>query len=206
MKPPIRPAFDESRPPVEVPPPIPAFSLTGGLSPLLLVFLSLPAITILLAPTCILDSSEVAKRFVMWIQNLLPFIDMQGHARSTSYPQVAWLGHSLTALILPIMSIIWLWQSMVNYTILLARRIAMGRIPLRTYALVSLVAPALFLAGGYVLISMPGDPSFAKGFTVHSRAGLAILTTVWLYLTSMVLGAQILYIRIFIDTYLKRGA
>jgi hypothetical protein len=205
MKSPMRPpSFEETKPPVEAPRTIPVFSLRGALSPLLMVPLALPLLIILVAPTTIFDLCPWSLRFTAWVQNLVPFMNMKAHANSTMYPQAALLTHSLTVVIIPVMALVWLWQSMMNYPQLLARRLALGRLALKQHAMVFLVAPPLFLGAVYCFIAIPGDPSFGKGVTTHSRVGFSFLTLCLTYTTSAIMGAQILCLRLFIDTYLVR--
>jgi len=51
---------------------------------------------------------------------------------------------------------------------------------------------------------LPGDPSWAKGFTTHRRGGFALLSAIMLYISSMGLGGWVLMIRLFVDLRLKR--
>ncbi len=191
--------------PREIPPPIPAFSLLGGLSPFLLVPMLLPPMVALIAPVNVLDSMWWAKRITEWIQSLAPFIDMTAHANSTVYPQVALLVHSLTIVVIPFTGVVWIILSLISYPKNLARRRAIGRMPVRQHLLILLIGPPLFLGAIYVSVALPGDPSFALGFTTHNRSGFAILTLMGTYGTAMMLGAQVVNIRLFIDTYLKSG-
>lgn len=197
-------SFEETNPPAEAPPTVPMFSLRGALSPLLMVPLALPLLIILFAPITILDSWPSALQFTDWVQRMVPFMNMKTHANSTAYPQVALLTHSLMVVVIPIMSLVWLWQTMMNYPQLLARRVALGRLALKQHAIVALVAPPLFLGAVYFFIAIPGDPTFGKGFTTHSRTGFAVLTLCLTYTTSVILGGQVLCLRLFFDTYLRK--
>ncbi len=185
---------------------VPVFSPTGALSPLLLIPMSLPIVLALFAPLTVLDDWPLARHFCEWVQSLMPFIDMQAHARSTVFSQVAWFTHSLTVIVVPLMALVWFWNSMVNYPRLLRRRQVLGRMSLKMHLGLALIAPPLFLGGLYAFIALPGDPSFARGFTTHSRFGLAFLTLCIAYNTAMILGGQVLCARLFIDTYLRKAA
>lgn len=196
---------DSSPPPRDVPPPVPAFSLRGSLSPLLLLPMAIPVLTALFAPDNVLDVWPWMRRFTEWVQRLVPFVRMSGHADSTTYPQVALLTHSMTLMVIPIASLVWLWQSIVNYSYLLARRRAIGRAGIKLHLALLLVGPPLFLGATYVLMVLPGDPSFAKGMSTRSRGGFALLTFFATYCTSVVLGGQLLNLRLFVDTYFKKG-
>jgi hypothetical protein len=189
----------------EIPPPIPVFSLRGALSPLLWIPVVLSASITLFAPDNILDVWPAAQRFVDWVQGMVPFMNMRAHADSTTYPQVAWLTHSMTVVLVPTLSLVWLWQSIVNYPILLARRRGLGRLTLKQHLAILVCAP-LILGGIYVLIAIPGDPSFALGFTTRSRGGLAFLSLGFQYPGTLVLGGQLISFRMFIDTYLRKDS
>ncbi|WP_140637421.1 hypothetical protein [Methylibium rhizosphaerae] len=197
--------FDDTQSPVDVPPPIPALSWAGALSPLLLVPMAIPVLVALFAPDNVLDLWPWARRFTACVQRMVPFMNMSAHANSTVFPQVALLAHSLTVALIPVLSLVWTVQSVAVYPQNLARRSALGRMPVKQHLMV-LLSPLLFLGSIYFFIAIPGDPSFGKGFTTHSRGGFAFLTACGLYPTTMGLGAQLANIRIFIDTYLKPRA
>lgn len=202
---PDRAPVEDPEVPREVPPPVPAFSLRGSLSPLLLVPMAVPVLIAMFAPDNALDLWSWARRFTTWIQRMVPFMQMGGHANSTTYPQAALLAHSFTLTVIPIMSLVWLWQSIVNYPYLLARRRAMGPAGIKLHLAILLVGPPLFLGAIYFFMILPGDPSFAKGVTTHSRSGFAFLTAALTYGTSAVLGGQLLNLRLFFDTYIRAG-
>lgn len=203
-----RPRYPEdlmhTQSPLEVPPPISPFSVTGALSPLLLIPMAVPAVVALFAPLDVFAAWPGASRFTLWVQHMLPFVNMRGHADSTLFPQVAWLAHSGTVTVIPFMALVWLWQTMTNYPRLLARRRALGPLTVRQHLLMTLAGPPFVLALIYAFISIPGDPSFAPGFTTHSRIGFAFVSVVLVYLTSLVLGGQLLAIRLFKDLHLRR--
>lgn len=199
-----QPAATESGPRA-VPPPIPAFSWGGSLSPLLLVPMAIPVLAALFAPTDVLDLWPWARRFTDWMQRLLAFIPLRGHADSTTYAQAALLTHCLTLAVLPITSLVWLWQSIVNYPYLLLRRRAIGPLEVRLHLAMLLGGPPLFLAATYFFVALAGDPSFARGMTTNNRAGFAFLTFAANYCTSLALGGQLANLRLLIDTHIRRG-
>ena len=82
----------------------------------------------------------------------------------------------------------------------------MGRAPLKLHLMILFVGPPLLLGTFYFFIVLPGDPSFAKGITTNSRGGFAFLTFFANYGTSVILGGQLLNLRLFIDTYIRKGA
>lgn len=198
------PSFEPTKPPVEMPPTVPVFSLSGSLSPLLLIPMAVPVFVALFATDNILDLWPWLRRFTLWMQHLMPFIPMNAHAASTTYSQAALLTHCLTLTVIPIASLVWLWQSFVNYPRLLARSRARGGMRFRQYLLLSLVGVPLMLGGVYFFMALPGDPSFAKGMTTHSRVGFAFLTFSAMYGTSVALGGQLLILRLFIDTNFRK--
>jgi hypothetical protein len=193
-------------PSVPIPAPIPAFSWKGSLSPALLIPMAVPVLVALFGPDNILDLLPLARRFTEWVQHIIPFVRMSGHADSTTYPQVALLVHSLSLTLIPLASLVFLWQGILNYPQILARSKARGRLKVGQHLLILIVAPLFMLGIMYVLVALPGDPSFAKGATTHSRGGLAFMTFVATYMTSATFGGQLTNVRLFIDLYMKRGA
>ncbi len=185
-------------------PPIPAFSLTGSLSPLLIVPMSIPVLIALFAPINVLDLWPWMKQLTEWVQKLLPFIKMNGHASSTSYAEVALLVHCLTVLLIPLLSLVWMGQSILNYPYILERNRVSKNTSWEMHFLTLFIAPPLFLGAIYLFVTLPGDPSFARGITTENRGGFALLTLFLLYSTTAVLGAQLSNLRLFIDICLKK--
>ncbi|MBA4329293.1 MAG: hypothetical protein C0428_13775 [Polaromonas sp.] len=186
-----------------VPPPIPAFSWMGSMSPLLLVPVAVVVVVALFASDGVLDQWPLARTFTNWMQLKLPFINR--HASSTSYPQVALLVNCLTVALIPVLSLVWLTQSFVNYPRLLARNRAIKQLGLMKHLLIIFIAVPFFAAALYFMVALPGDPSWAKGFTTESRGGLAFLCSIMLYICSMAVGAWPLMVRLFIDLHIKKG-
>jgi len=199
-------SFGDEKPVVDVPSTIRAFSLSGSLSPLLLIPMAVPVLAALFAPDDILNLWSWLRRFTLWVQHLFPIVPLSAHAASTTYSQAALLTHCLTLVVIPIASLVWLWQGVVNYPRLLARSRARGGMSVAQYLMSSVVGVPLILGCVYFFMALPGDPSFAKGVTTHSRIGFAFLTLAALYGASMVLGTQLLVLRLFIDTNFRKGA
>lgn len=187
-----------------VPPPIPAFSWLGSLSPLLLGPVSLLVMVALFAPDTVLDQWPLAKAFTNWMQLKLPFINR--HADSTSYPQVALLVNCLTVALIPMLSLVWLTASFVNYPKLLARNRATKQLKVTTHLFIVFIGTPFILLMLYVMVGIGGDPSWAKGFTTHRRSGLAFLNGFMLWGMSMVFGGWPLMVRLFIDLHLRKGS
>jgi hypothetical protein len=190
--------------PTDVPPPIPAFSWLGSLSPLLLGPIALLVVIALFAPDNVLDQSSLAKAFTHWMQLKLPFINR--HADSTNYPQAALLANCLTVALIPVLSLVWLVASFVNYPKLLARNRVTKQLDVKTHLFIIIFGIPIFLAATYFMVALPGDPSWAKGFTTHRRGGLAFFSAVGLYITSAAVGAFPVSIRLFIDLHLRKGS
>jgi len=196
-------AFDDTQAePAEIPPPIPAFSWMGSLSPLLLAPMLLLVLIALFAPANVLDQWPVAKAFTDWMQVKLPFINR--HADSTSYPQLALLVNCLTVALFPVLSLVWLVQSFVNYPKLLARNRATKRLDVKTHLFIIVISLPFTAVMLYVMVGVAGDPSWAKGFTTHNRVGLAMLGAGMLWGMSMLLGGWPLLIRTFIDLHMRK--
>lgn len=186
----------------DVPPPIPAFSLLGSLSPLLLVPIVLVAMLAIFAPQTVLDEYAFASSFTEWMRSHLPLINE--HAASTAYPQVALLVHCTTLALIPALAAVWLVQSFVNYPRLLARNRATGQPDLATHLLILFVAPPLFLGAVFIMVALPGDVSWAQGLTTGRRGGLAFMNALMLYLSSMAVGSWPFMVRLFVDLRLRK--
>lgn len=187
-----------------VPEPIPAFSLAGSLSPLLLVPIAVLVLIALLAPEDVLDQVPVARSLTEWLQTRLPFIDR--HAASSRYPQLALLVNCLTVSMVPLLSIVWIVQSSVNYPRLLARNRALQILDLKTHLFILFFLVPILLGALYVMVGIPGDPSWADGFTTTRRGGLAFMSGLMLYLSALGLGGWPLAFRLFIDLHLRGRA
>jgi hypothetical protein len=199
----MRTDFDDSEDAqdrLEAPPPIPPLSLTGALSPLLLIPMAIPPLAALFAPLNVLEVWPAAHRFAQWVQQMLPFMNMRGHADSTLFPQVAWLAHSCTVTVIPIMSLVWFWQTIVNYERLLARRRALGPMKLKQQLLLIVLGPPVLLGAVYAFVALPGDPSWGHNLTTHGRSGFALMSLLT-YPTSLMLGAQPLMLRLLLNLH-----
>ena len=186
----------------DLPPPIPAFSWLGSLSPLLLVSIGLLVMIALLAPDTVLDESPLAKFFTNWMQLNLPFINR--HADSTKYPQAALLVNCLMVALIPMLSLVWLIASFLNYPKLLERNRSGKRLDIKTHLFILFFGVPIFLVLIYFMVAIQGDPSWAKGFTTTNRGGLALTSSAMLYLSSLVLGGWVAMFRLFIELHVKR--
>ena len=191
-----RPASGPDTPAVEVQPPIPAFSWMGSLSPLLLGPILAVVAVALFAPDNVLEQWSLTNAFTDWMKLKLPFISK--HAASTIFPEVALLVNCLTVALIPVLSLVWLTQSFVNYP-KLTRRLD---VPTHLFVIFAAIPFCLFVV--YVMVALP-DPSWAKGLTTHRRGGMALLSAFVLYGCSMSLGGWILMIRMFVDLHMRRG-
>jgi hypothetical protein len=161
--------------PPDIPPPVPAFSWMGSLSPLFLVPIACVVLIALLAPNNVLDQWPLAKVFTNWMLKNLPF--MNRHADSTNYPQVALLVNCLTVFFIPTLGVIWLIQSVVNYKYLLKRNKATKAVTASKHLFIVLFGPPCFFTVIYFLVGLAGDPSWAKDFTTSNRWGIALLNS-----------------------------
>ena len=185
-------------------PPVPAFSLLGMLSPLLLVPALVPALVALFAPADVLDRLPWLRLFTSWMVAHVPYMDV--HANSTIRPQMALLVNGLVVAMTPVVALVAFGQTWINYPYLLrynvARNPARGRLGLKQHFLI-LLSPLIFIGAIAALVMLPGDPSWAQGTTTHRRGFYAFLAFILPWLTGFCLGAQIFNLRLFIDTYLK---
>jgi hypothetical protein len=185
-----------------IPPPIPAFSLLGGLSPLLLGPVVLVVAMALFAPVDVLDSSPAANAFTHWMSAKLPFMTRQ--AESTIYPQVALLVNCLMVALMPALGLVWMVQTQINYPKLLARNRATRRLDAKTHLIHIFITTPFVLFMLYVMVGIAGDPSWANGFTTHHRGGLAFLSGSMLWLMSMALGSWPFLVRLFVDLHIRK--
>ena len=181
------------------PPPIPAFSWRGALSPALIALASLPPLALAFAPDNVLSQFPALHKFTAWMSALVPQIDT--HARSTQIAEVALLVDCLVVALSPILAFVVLLQSLYNYRHLLARHLATGPHPMRTYFLAFLGAP-LFIGALAAMVMLPGDPSWARGYTTDRTLFYGFLAGFMPLVTGYVLGNQLLMLRLFIRGYL----
>jgi len=185
----------------DIPPPIPAFSWLGVFSPLLIGPILVLVLIALFAPDNVLDQWPTAKAFTNWMQAKLPFINR--HADSTRYPQLALLVNCMCVALIPILSVVWVAQSWENYPKLLKRGASGMGVDIRTHLFILIFNVPLFLGITYLLVLLPGDPSWAQGLTTNRRGGLAVMCSLSAYLTSMAIGGWPLSLRLFIDLHLR---
>jgi hypothetical protein len=184
------------------PPPIPPFTWMGAYSPLLIVPLLLLICVAMLAPDNVLDIWPVAKAFTELMGKHISWIG--NHAQSTNYPQVALLIACMTVGLLVWTSLVFFVQSVVNYPTLLDNQRQYRTVWWRTLLIVLACVPLMLLILIFAF-ALPGDPSWAKGFTTASRAGLVFLCLGVCYGGGLILGGWPLYVRMLIDLDLRKG-
>lgn len=186
----------------EVPPPIPAFSLRGSLSPLLLVPSLIPALMVFFAPVDVLDRFPLLVYFTGWMSAHVP--QMSAHANSTAFPQMALLVNCTVIALVPYLAVVVFCQTWANYPYLLQRRRAQGRAELKQHFLV-FVGALLSIGVLAAMVMLPGDPSWARGATTQRRGFLyAFLVFFMPLMAGYAIGGQALNARLFIDTYLRK--
>lgn len=185
-----------------IPPPIPAFSLLGSLSPFLLIPALTPAFIALFAAPNILDREPWLRYFTSWMVKI-PHMDV--HANSTIYPQLALLVNCLVIGAIPIIAVVVMIQTWINYPYLLRRQMALGRLALKQHLLLIFGAP-LFLGLTASMIMIAGDPSWAEGYTTRSRGFYAFSAFMLTYITGVSIGMQVLNVRLFFGTRQSKGS
>lgn len=181
-----------------VPPPIPAFSLLGTLSPLLLLPALVPALMVFFAPSDILDRIPTLLNFTNWMRAHVPYMDV--HANSTNFPQLALLVNCTVVALVPYMALVVFCQTWINYPHLLNRRRALGRVEWKQHFI---GAPLAFGAVA-ARVMLLGDPSWALGTTTHRRGFHAFLVFFMPLMSGYLVGGQVLNLRLFIDTTCAR--
>lgn len=120
---------------------------------------------------------------------------------SSIRPQMALLVNCLVVAMSPVVALVVLGQTWINYPYLLrhnrARNPALGRMKLTQHFLF-LLSPLVFIQAIAALVMPPGDPSWARGATTHRRGFYAFSAFVLPWLTGLCLGAQIFNLRLFI--------
>lgn len=186
----------------QIPPPVPALSLLGLFSPLLLAPIGFLVLLALFGPDNALDRWSTARAFTHWMQAELPFIHR--HAASTAYPQLALLVDCLTVAMVPLFAAVLCGQSMINYPRLLARHRALRPFGLGKHLLVLTLFPILALLAVYAMVGIAGDPSWASGFTTRHRGGLALINPVSLYVAGLAIGGWPALLRLLFDVHLRK--
>jgi len=194
---------DWTRP--DLPPPTPAFSWLGVLAPHVLVASLLPLVLALSLPLDALDRWPWLMKLIEPVVATLPQI--LATAKATTFPQVALVvycsvlaGFVIVALHALVTGLI------VNYRPALIRYRALRHLTARQLLLWAALGPVITLGSLYVLLMMPGDPSFAEGLTTKSRVGLGLLGSAFgVWGCGLAFGGAPTLIRLFIDVYVRRG-
>jgi len=186
---------------VEIPPPIPAFSWLGVFSPLLIGPILVLVLIALFAPDNVLDQWPTAKAFTNWMQAKLPFINR--HADSTRYPQLALLVNCMTVALIPLLAFSWIVQGLINYQEVLARNKISKKPRWVEHLFFIVFSIPIFLGSAYFMVSLPGDPSWANGFTAMRRGGLALIDACIAYAAGAAVGGWVTMARLFIDLHLR---
>jgi hypothetical protein len=107
--------------------------------------------------------------------------------------------------LVPYVALVTFCQSWLNYPYLLRRQLALGRLQLKQHFFL-LFGPLMAAGAVAAMVMLPGDPSWAQGTTTHRR-GLfyAFLAFSIPLMGGYLFGAQPLNLRLFIDTYLRKG-
>lgn len=184
-------------------PPIPPFTWMGAYSPLLIVPLLMLIGVAMFAPDNVLDAWPYARSFTNAVGSRLSWIG--NHAQSTNYPQVALLIACLTVCLLAWTTCVFFIQSMVNYRKLLMRQRAHRTLTWGLAIGAFFVGIPMFVFGVALAFALPGDPSWALGFTTGSRTGLLIVSFGLSYGGGLVVGGIPMMFRALIDLDLKKG-
>jgi hypothetical protein len=185
------------------PPPIRPFTWMGAYSPLLMGPLLLLTCVAMFAPDNVLDTWPVAKAFTNLLGKHISWIG--NHAVSTNYPQVALLIACMTVCLLIWTTLVFFMQSVVNYPKLLDRQRQYRTVTWGKGLLIAFLGIPLFIFATIFAFALPGDPSWAKGFTTTSRVGLIFLALGAIYSGGLVIGGCLTVFRLLIDLDLRKG-
>jgi hypothetical protein len=182
---------------------IPPFSWMGAYSPLLICPLLLLIGVAMFTPDNVLDIWPLAKAFTNFMMSRLSWIG--NHAQSTNYPQVALLIACMTVCLMAWTSCVFFVQSVVNYPTLLKNQRQYRTVTWRLALLAAFVGVPLFIFAAIFAFAIPGDVSWAKGFTTTSRAGLVFIGCGFVYAGGLVIGGIPMMFRALIDLDLREG-
>lgn len=183
-------------------PEIPPYSWMGAYSPLLTGPLLLFICVALFAPDNVLDVWPVTRGFTNYVALKLPWIG--NHAQSTNYPQVALLIACMTIILLIWNLCVFFVQSVVNYPKLLVRQQQYRTVTWSLALGATFVGIPLFVWSTGFAFALPGDPSWANGFTTTRRAGLLFICFGLSYGGGVVLGGIPMMFRALIELDLKK--
>lgn len=134
-------------------------------APLLIPFLA----------TLLLDNSYVADAaWANWlikkVLRLVPY--MTSHAESTRFPHLALVSHALSIIFIAFCSLLLCTMSLADRHTIFAR---MGSYTTSRLLINPLIAVPVALGMHYMFSGIGGDPSWARGLTVGSRWGFAVM-------------------------------
>lgn len=166
---------------------IPAFTLWGMCSPIVLVPIAVFSVLSLASPIDVLDSWQWMRAYTGFLSRKIPWLG--GHAQSTAYPQVA-----LAMACMAITLLFWIIVFTVLYCIKNHPQLVQNQRAFRTVTwgkvfLMALLAPPGVYGLMFGAFAIPGDPSWAAGFTTSSRVGFILLCISLVYPAGMVIGA-----------------
>jgi len=155
----------------------------------------------LFAPIDVLDRFSYAKELTNWMTAKWPLLAV--HANSTKHQQVALLVNCLTVAAVPVMAVVWFIQMTHNFPLLI-KRSRLQSISIGQRLFVIFLGAPFFLFIIFTLVGLPGDPSWAKGFTTDRRIGMAVLNGIAIWLGSLSIGSWPFQIWMFIDALLYK--
>jgi hypothetical protein len=182
--------------------PVSAFALWGACSPIVVAPLLLFAALSLVAPINVLVAWPWTKRFTDIFTNHLPWLG--NHALSTTYPQVALLIACMTLCLLFWTSLFFFVYSIVNYPKMIRNQRIQKTLTWWKALLIAALAPPFVYLVIVAAFAIPGDPSWANGFTTGSRLGLIFLSVCLAYPGGLVLGGIPGSLRLLINLDLKK--
>ncbi|RYH67596.1 MAG: hypothetical protein EON54_04045 [Alcaligenaceae bacterium] len=176
----------------ELPEMFPLFSMFGLFNPCVLFLMSLPALTLLLAPDEVLTAVPVLNVLATRIAALVP--GLQESASVSEVPQVALLTNSVAVCSTMLIACIFMITMTVGYRTYYVHHKANGPHPASLYGTVLVGAP-FFVLLFWAAIGLIGEPS--------GRSLVGILPLVGLqWITGLCVGSLPTIVRFFLDAWL----
>jgi hypothetical protein len=173
------------------------FALREALSPLLILPAAIPALAAVLTPANAIDSYRALAAFVQWMTAQVPFMD--GYANPVGGQQIDILVCCLMFAIVPVMVLVILWQSYVNYPRTLHRQRSARTWPIGAHVMI-LIAPELCGGAIAAMVMITGDIAWSKAINVERRLVQAMFASLLTYLSALAIGSQIMNVCLFVDT------
>lgn len=171
--------------------------------------LAIYAVVVLLAPIDVLDQFRwvriAADGIQYWLLSKWPMFDIYAHARTTVFPQIAMLASALGACIAALMALAMTLNSSFFFRHIRATHASRPAPSAKERFGGMVMLPAFGLFCFWAFYCLKGDPSFAIGFTTHSRLGYSFVSSLSIVLAGIGCGTWPMQVRLFLFDIFSRG-